>query len=473
MKARTLFLAVLVVCGLAATAQAKLVACVGDSITYGSGIADRTNDSYPAQLQDILRQCDPAWEVRNFGVSGATLLRRGDKPYIGQSAYTDARTCNPDVVIIKLGTNDSKPQNWQYKDDFATDYGNMIDVFRALPSKPVVWICKPVPAFAVNFTIRPDVIHDEILPLIDQISQEKGAPVIDLYTALLPYGSLFPDNIHPNAEGAGIMAETIAPFLSGVLFLPDFNHDGVLNLEDFALLANRWLENDLSLDIDPPPAGDGVVGYQDLAGLAAYWMTYPGLVAHWELDETDGNLASDSLGRFDGTVYGSPLWRPADGRIDGAVELDGVDDCIRTGNVLNPLDGPFTVVAWVKGGQPGQAILSQSNQPGPGEVWLGTDASTGALLTNLIDGGRGAAPLISETGITDGAWRLVRLVWDGSYRHLYVDGREVAVDSTRKLGTLKSSTAGFNMGAGRNLESGSFWSGLIDDIRIYDRAVMP
>ena len=171
MKTRASFLAVLVVCGLTAAVQAKLVACVGDSITYGSGISDRANDSYPAQLQRILQQYDPAWEVRNFGVSGATLLRRGDKPYIRETAYAGALACNPDIVVIKLGTNDSKPQNWQYKADFVADYGNMIDAFRALPSRPVVWICKPVPAFAVNFTIRPEVIRDEILPLIEQISQ--------------------------------------------------------------------------------------------------------------------------------------------------------------------------------------------------------------------------------------------------------------------------------------------------------------
>jgi len=473
MKARTLFLAVLLVGGLTACAQAKLVACVGDSITYGSGITDRTNDSYPAQLQRILRQFDPAWEVRNCGVSGATLLRRGDKPYINQSAYTDARTCNPDVVIIKLGTNDSKPQNWQYKDDFVADYGSLIDSFRALPSRPVVCICKPVPAFAVTFTIRPDVIRDEILPLIDRIAEEKGVPVIDLYTALLDYGRLFPDNIHPNAEGAGVMAETIAPFLLGVVSLPDFNHDGVMNLLDFALLARLWLEAEPSLDIAPPPVADGVVDYQDLAGLAAYWMDYPGLVAHWKLDETDGNLAPDALGQFEGVVRGRALWRPAEGRIDGAIELDGVDDYIRTDNVLNPAAGPFTVFAWVKGGLPGQAILSQSNQPSPGELWLGTDASTGALLTNLVDTSRMAAGLFSQAIVTDEAWHSIRLVWDGSYRHLYVDGLEVAVDTARKLGRLKASTAGFNIGAGKDLEPGSFWSGLIDDVRVYNLAVMP
>ncbi len=473
MKARGLILAILAVCGSAAVAQAKLVACVGDSITYGSGISNRLTDGYPAQLQRILRQYDPAWEVLNFGVSGATLLHRGDKPYIRETAYANALASKPDMVIIKLGTNDSKPQNWQYKDGFVADYGNMIDAFRALPSRPVLWICKPVPAFAVNFSIRPEVIRDEILPLIDLIAQEEAVPVIDLYTALLNYGSLFPDSIHPNAEGAGLMARTIATFLLGVRFLPDFNHDGVLNFQDFALFARFWLEAEPAMDVAPPPDGDGIVGYQDLAGLADHWVTYPGLIAHWKLDEAAGSLAHDTAGGFDGTVYGTPLWQPIDGRIAGAIEFDGVDDCIRTSNVLNPSTGPFTVFVWAQGGRPGQVILSQSNQPGPGEDWLGTDPSTGALLTNLIDNSRGARLLASETVITDGVWHLVRLVWDGSYRHLYVDGREVAADGERKLGVLKHSAAGFNIGAGKNLELGSFWSGLIDDIRIYNRAIRP
>ena len=150
MKAKTWFLVMLIVCGLTAAAAAELVACIGDSITYGSGISDRIKDSYPAQLQRLLRQYDRNWQVGNFGVSGATLLHRGDKPYVRESAYNDARAYNPDIVIIKLGTNDSKPQNWQYKEDFVADYSAMIDVFRSLPSRPQVWICKPVPAFQIT-----------------------------------------------------------------------------------------------------------------------------------------------------------------------------------------------------------------------------------------------------------------------------------------------------------------------------------
>jgi acyl-CoA thioesterase-1 len=472
MRTTACLVVALVVCGLAATAQAKLVACVGDSITYGSGIANRTVDSYPAQLQRLLRQYDLSWEVQNFGVSGATLLSRGDLPYVRQAAFANAQACNPDIVIIKLGTNDSKPQNWQYRGEFVRDYENMIDTFRALPSRPQVWICKPVPAFYVNFNIRPDVIRDEILPLIDQIAREKNASAIDLYTALQDSGNLFPDGIHPNAEGAGLMAQTIAPFLLGVRFLPDFDRDGVVNLMDFARLALLWRQNEASFDVAPLPNGDGLIDNRDLGGLVRFWMRYPGIVAHWTFDETEGEAAHDSLGRLTGTAYGSPAWQPGEGRIGGALSFDGIDDYVSAGTPLNPGAGPFTVFVWVKGGRPGQVILSQSNKTGTGEIWLGTDAATGAVMTRLTDGSRITQPLVSNAVITDGAWHSLRLVWDGSGRHLLVGGQEVAADR-RKLNPLRSSDADFCIGAGKDLEAGSFWGGLTDDLRVYGRAIMP
>jgi lysophospholipase L1-like esterase len=470
MRTKSFLLVLLLIHLFALTAEAKIVACVGDSITYGAGISDRLNDSYPAQLQRILREYDPSWRVDNYGVSGATLLTRGDLPYVRQGAYTNAQMCQPDVVIIKLGTNDSKPQNWQYKSYFVSDYCAMIDVFRNLASKPQVWICKPVPAFYENFTIRPAVIHDEILPMIDEIAAARNVPVIDLYTALENHGSLFPDGIHPNAEGAGIMAQTIAPYLLGVRFLPDLNQDGVLNLLDFAVLAQQWLAHEPSLDV-APAAADGIVSYPDLMGLGTYWLMRPGLLAHWALDETEGAVAADELGHFHGTLHGSPAWRPDDGRIRGALELDGVDDYVATDNVLNPADGPFTVFAWVKSNQPGGAIVSQTDQSGASQIWLGTDA-TGALMTTLTDGGRFTRTLIAGGSITDGAWHQVCIAWDGSIRTLYVDGQPVAVD-TRKLAKLKASVAGFDFGAASNLNPTTFWSGLIDDIHFYNRAVQP
>src|SRR5260221_6562390 len=109
------------------------VACVGDSITYGAGITDRAHNSYPAQLASMLGS---KWTVQNFGVSGTNLLKQGDHPYWNEQAFKDALAFKPHAVVIKLGTNDSKPQNWAHKDDFVADYLALIRSFQELESKP-------------------------------------------------------------------------------------------------------------------------------------------------------------------------------------------------------------------------------------------------------------------------------------------------------------------------------------------------
>lgn len=186
------------------------VACVGDSITFGSGIENREANSYPAQLGRMLGK---KWDVRNFGVGGATLLKQGDKPYWNQPAFKQALAFVPDVVIIKLGTNDTKPQNWAYKDQFVVDYVAMINSFKALGSR--IWICLPVPAFPERWGISDAVIVKETIPKIREIAAKADVPVIDLYRALAGRKSLFPDLIHPNAQGAEIMAQTIYQTLTG------------------------------------------------------------------------------------------------------------------------------------------------------------------------------------------------------------------------------------------------------------------
>src|SRR4030042_790835 len=143
-------------------AEAKLIACIGDSITYGANISDRMNNSYPAQLGRMLQEFDFQWQTENFGVGGATLLRNGDLPYVQQSAYNQALAAEPNIVIIMLGTNDSKPQNWAYRDEFVSDYLYLIDSFAQLPGTPDIWICKPVPAFSTGFSITNTVILNEI-----------------------------------------------------------------------------------------------------------------------------------------------------------------------------------------------------------------------------------------------------------------------------------------------------------------------
>ena len=193
-------------CAHPATAQVIKVACVGDSITEGAGVDNPTVNAYPVVLGRLL---GTNYQTRNFGVSGRTLLRRGDYPYWREAAFRNATNYAPNIVTINLGTNDSKPYNWRYKDQFAQDLRDMIDVFASLPSHPQVVVCLPVPAYYVGFDISPEVIKNEIVPILKQVAKEKGAMTADLYTALSGRPDLFPDGIHPNAAGAGLIAKTL------------------------------------------------------------------------------------------------------------------------------------------------------------------------------------------------------------------------------------------------------------------------
>ncbi len=464
------------------TLKAQKVACVGDSITYGAGIGNRAKDSYPAQLEQRLLEFGSTWETRNFGVNSATLLRKGDLPYVGLTAYTQAREWNPDIVIIMLGTNDTKPVNWAHKDEFVSDYLALIDAFAALSSQPKIWICKPVPAFAITWGITDQVITEEIIPFIDEVASLRDVGVIDMHTPLLDAGPFFPDTIHPDATGAGLMVEVLFQVLINVRHVPDFNRDGHINLLDFARLAEQDRLTHLPepntvpvedrYDLSPVPDGDGRIDLNEYAGLFQFWLMTPGLLAHWILDETEGVIAQDTAGTAHGTVKGDALWQPLSGSVGGALELDGVDDYVHTDYVLNPADGPFTVFVWVKGGHGSEVILSQTETRGYSGTWLGADPVDGRLLTDLTDAGRATHALVSDFVITDDAWHQIRLVWDGMRRHLFVDDVEVAAD-VRALAPLVSSHGGLHMGAAKTPAAETLWTGFIDDVRIYDGALLP
>ena len=255
-----------------------------------------------------------------------------------------------------------------------------------------------------------------------------------------------------------------------IIPIVDLNGDGIVDAADMCIMVDHWGENYSLCDIGPTPLGDGKVDVQDLIVLAEHLfedVNDPTLVAHWALDETDGDIASDSANDNDGTVYGDPAWQPDGGMVYGALQLDGIDDYVNTPFVLNPADGKFSVFVWIKGGAPAQFVLSQMG----GSNWLCTDSVEGNLMTELKAYGRGATgPLLSQTVITDGNWHRIGLVWDGSQRTLYVDDIAVAQDAQPDL---EASENGLYIGAGTPMEPGSFWSGLIDDVRIYNRAVTP
>lgn len=186
------------------------VACVGDSITQGSGA--EKGKSYPSQLQELLGE---KWKVMNYGVGGRTLMDSGNMPYMKEKAYQAALASEPDVVVIMLGTNDSKPNNWDKKEGFVPDYTKLVKSFQELKSKPRIWICRPCPVpGAGNYGINEAAVQEQI-PLIDKLANDMGLEVIDMHAALEKTPELLPDRVHPNTEGAGKMAEAAFTALTG------------------------------------------------------------------------------------------------------------------------------------------------------------------------------------------------------------------------------------------------------------------
>ena len=203
------------------------VACIGNSITDGSGIDMASMHGYPASLQQLLGK---EYWVKNFGVSGRTMLNKGDRPYMKEMAWRDALAFQPDVVVIKLGTNDSKPQNWQHGAEFKQDLVQMLTELcpelgqlpknkkkraKALAEvKTKIFLCTPIPAFKSTWNINDSVIVNGVIPIQQEVAKEYGLQVIDLHTLFGNDSNMMvADGIHPNEKGARRMAEIIADAL--------------------------------------------------------------------------------------------------------------------------------------------------------------------------------------------------------------------------------------------------------------------
>lgn len=216
MKKRTIVLFGMLLMVLTAVAGGKIkVACVGNSVTWGMTIIDREKNCYPAQLQKMLGD---KYEVRNFGHSGTTLLQHGHRPYVDQQEYQDALNFKADLVIIHLGLNDTDPRNWpEYSEEFNADYIRLIDSFRQANPKAKIWICLMTPIFERHprFESGTRDWHAQIQKHIRQVATATRVPLIDLNTPLYSRPDLLADAIHPNAEGAKIIAETVYGALTG------------------------------------------------------------------------------------------------------------------------------------------------------------------------------------------------------------------------------------------------------------------
>lgn len=191
------------------------VACLGNSVTYGYLHKSPLQTSYPAQLQQLL---GTDYFVKNFGHSGATLLRHGHNPYSKTKEFEDAIDFHPDIAIIDLGLNDTDPRDWpNYRDEFVPDYSWLIDTLRKSNPTVKVFVCKMTPIFSDHPRFKSGT-RDwfwQVQNLIPQIAAVNKTSLIDFHTPLYSRPDLFPDALHPNEDGASILAATVYQKLTG------------------------------------------------------------------------------------------------------------------------------------------------------------------------------------------------------------------------------------------------------------------
>ncbi|MGN6295620.1 MAG: GDSL-type esterase/lipase family protein [Ginsengibacter sp.] len=191
------------------------VACIGNSVTYGYGLKNRVTESYPVQLQKMLGE---KYDVKNFGHSGATLLRKGHNPYFKTKEFAEAIQLHPDIAIIHLGLNDTDPRDWNnYGNDFRGDYSWLIDTLRNANPEVKIYTCLMTPIFNDHprFGSGTRDWYWKIQKLIPEIAKVNRTGLIDLHTPFYFHPNLFPDALHPNKEGAVILAKTVYGAVTG------------------------------------------------------------------------------------------------------------------------------------------------------------------------------------------------------------------------------------------------------------------
>jgi acyl-CoA thioesterase-1 len=180
------------------------VACVGDSITFGYGLLN--DNSYPVELSKNL---GAKYSVLNFGMSGTTLQKETDFSYWKCKEFTNVFAERPNIIIVKLGTNDTKKAFWN-AEHFATDYQLLIDSLKTIPGNPRIYVCLPVPVYKNKFNISETIMTTGVIPTVEQIAKRNKLTIIDLYHPLSNQAENFPDGVHPNEKAAKMMADIIS-----------------------------------------------------------------------------------------------------------------------------------------------------------------------------------------------------------------------------------------------------------------------
>jgi len=246
----------------------------------------------------------------------------------------------------------------------------------------------------------------------------------------------------------------------------DLNSDGIVDADDMCIIVDNWGTDNSLCDIGPMPWGDGVVDVEDLKVLAEHLFEDSRLIAHWKLDEIGGIVANDSIGNNVANLFGDPVWQPDGGVVNGCLAFDGIDDYVSTPSILDPRLEPFSMFAWIKGDlNEYQVIISEKST---GNL-LAVDTK-GFVIMSAWSSDYGEF-IYSDEKITFGQWHHVGLLWDGNIKSMYLDGIEVAQTTvTDEPAAGVHGNTGFTIGASWSSKT-NFFSGLIDDVRIYNQAL--
>ncbi|ULB34899.1 MULTISPECIES: cyclically-permuted mutarotase family protein [Proteiniphilum] len=231
MKNVNFFILFFLIFGIRIFAGPVKVACVGNSVTFGVGIENQ-DEKYPAQLQAMLGK---EYEVKNFGHSGASLLKNGFRPYWILPEFEEAISYKPDIVIIHLGLNDTDPRSWpKFRDEFVRDYSSLIDTFKTINPGAEVKICRLTPIFTGHKRFKSST-RDwfwQVQDALETVAEINNVALIDLHTPLYRRPDLLPDAVHPTGEGAGIIARTVYGAITqeygGLRLAPPFSSGMVL-----------------------------------------------------------------------------------------------------------------------------------------------------------------------------------------------------------------------------------------------------
>lgn len=240
-----------------AFAQEKIkIACIGDSITEGFGLKNSCTDSYPVILGYMLGD---KYEVRNFGITGKCVQKDSNDPYWKSGRIPKIKEFDPDIIIVKLGTNDSKGVNWKSPEIFQSDYEAYLDEV-SNPNKKQTFILATsawVKKDAIGITRK--VITEGVNPTVRKIAKKRGLKIIDFHSLLEDHPDWYCDDIHPNEQGTYKMAEFAYKFLTAKKNTPKIPYfrGKKSDFEGFVRYDFKFRWSDTSIWLPQNPSANG------------------------------------------------------------------------------------------------------------------------------------------------------------------------------------------------------------------------